>query len=291
MGKYDPLRAYLSALSSDVAELSFAEVEGLVGSLPKAARFSSEWWANGSAVQARAWRAAGWHVKSADQGRELVTFARRAAADTQEVGPALAGFRHDAPGTSGGHAAHEMEVIPASSSGDTRAEGGKRWPVLAAAVVSATGAAAVTIVGLAVLPRWAIFLTALDLSAVLTLITSALTDAKYRVVSLWVSNGLLIALIAGIAIYNLVPQYDITVNVVPNTNVTLSYQAGSVPDVNDPNSVVLPAGKDETATCYSAVNGKVWLYFHFSDEQAGWAPFSDFHYDPGLAHSLPSSCT
>ncbi len=79
--KYDPLRDYLAALAEDLRELtmSFGEIEELVGQLPRPACSRHAWWANtdDARVEARAWRAAGWYVLSADQTAEQVTFARR----------------------------------------------------------------------------------------------------------------------------------------------------------------------------------------------------------------------
>ena len=81
MSKYDPLRDYLAALPEDLRELtmSFGEIEELVGQLPRSARSRHAWWANtdDARVEARAWRAAGWYVLSADQAAEQVAFARR----------------------------------------------------------------------------------------------------------------------------------------------------------------------------------------------------------------------
>lgn len=80
MSRYDPLRVYLAALPEDVRELTmrFGEIEALVGQLPRSARSRQAWWANtdDARVEARAWRAAGWSVLSADRTAEQVVFAR-----------------------------------------------------------------------------------------------------------------------------------------------------------------------------------------------------------------------
>lgn len=295
MGKYDPLRAYLSGLNSDEVAIGFGDIEGLVGALPRSARLNGEWWANGSTVQALAWHAAGWRVKSADQGSEVVIFVRGAANSVQSAKPLIKSAAHSTnirngstpPATETTHVGESGHAQPSASSTETS----KRWPALLAAAATAIGTAAVTVVGLAAIPRWAIFLIALDLSAFLTVITSAITDAKYRILSLSTGNALLIALVAGIAVYNLAPQNPTTVTVVPNTDVTLSAEAGGAPDLKNPDGTVLSTGDDETATCYALVKGTTWLYFHFSDEVYGWAPLSDFHYDPGFTGGLPSSCS
>lgn len=56
--------------------LSFSEIEELVGPLPRGARRLRQWWANGSKVQAQAWRAAGWRVLLVDMSLEQVLFER-----------------------------------------------------------------------------------------------------------------------------------------------------------------------------------------------------------------------
>lgn len=295
MGKYDPLRAYLSGLNSDEVSVDFSAIEILVGALPKSARRNKEWWANGSTVQALAWRAAGWHVKSVDQASEVAIFVRgtfnpvqatelptKSAVDFSNAGdvsthPVTKTSRNDESGHT------ESSTSPK--------EENKRWPALLAAAATVIGTAAVTVVGLAAIPRWAVFLIALDLSAFLTVITSAITDPKYRTVSLSTGNALLVVLVAGVAIYNLVLQGPTTVTVVPKANVTLSSEAGSAPDLNNPDGTVLTTGEDETATCYARVKGVTWLYFHFSETTYGWAPLSDFNYDPGFTGGLPSSCS
>jgi Holliday junction resolvase-like predicted endonuclease len=75
MNKYDPLRDYLAGLDQTSVTMSFGRVEQLVGPLPASARMHRPWWANDSKVEARAWRAAGWHVDSVDQRNERVVFA------------------------------------------------------------------------------------------------------------------------------------------------------------------------------------------------------------------------
>ena len=75
MSKYDPLRDYLASLDQSSVTMSFGRVAELVGPLPSSARRHRAWWANDSKVEARAWRAAGWHVESVDQRNERVVFA------------------------------------------------------------------------------------------------------------------------------------------------------------------------------------------------------------------------
>jgi hypothetical protein len=80
MGKYDPLAAHLSRIPAHEAAvtMTFREVSALVGGLPPTAYRLRQWWANDSKVEARAWRAAGWHVDEGgvDFNAQTVRFAR-----------------------------------------------------------------------------------------------------------------------------------------------------------------------------------------------------------------------
>ncbi|GIG55789.1 hypothetical protein Lfu02_01610 [Longispora fulva] len=78
VAKYDPLRDHLagSRVAAEELLMTFEEIEGLVGPLPASARAHRAWWANDSKVQAQAWRAAGWRVRSVDQRAGRVVFAR-----------------------------------------------------------------------------------------------------------------------------------------------------------------------------------------------------------------------
>jgi hypothetical protein len=74
--KYAPLREYLASVRGAV-ELSFDNIEGIVGSLPASARNHRAWWANDAThVQARAWLDAGRRVASVELGRGRVRFER-----------------------------------------------------------------------------------------------------------------------------------------------------------------------------------------------------------------------
>jgi hypothetical protein len=78
MLKYDPLTAHLAAVPEQDArvEMRFGDVERLVGGLPASARTYRPWWGNSSHVQARAWRAAGWHVQEVHLAESRVVFRR-----------------------------------------------------------------------------------------------------------------------------------------------------------------------------------------------------------------------
>jgi hypothetical protein len=77
-GKYEPLTRALTLAAGQgrgTVELRFDEVAELVGGLPESAGIR-QWWANGSQVQALAWRAAGFHVDQVYLDRRLVRFVR-----------------------------------------------------------------------------------------------------------------------------------------------------------------------------------------------------------------------
>jgi len=77
MGKYDGLRRYLRRKRQPEMELSFNDIERMIGALlPKAAR-ERQWWTGepDAAVQRIAWRAAGY--EAALMGQDRVVFRRR----------------------------------------------------------------------------------------------------------------------------------------------------------------------------------------------------------------------
>jgi len=81
MGKYDQLRSHLTTDGRHHIELSFDEIERVVGGLPLSAREHRAWWANevqGSHVQADAWLGAGYRVDAVDQVGRRVRFVRSA---------------------------------------------------------------------------------------------------------------------------------------------------------------------------------------------------------------------
>jgi hypothetical protein len=76
VGKYDPLRDYLTGVANSEVRMSFSDLERLVGALPPSARTHRAWWGNNTAnVEARAWMSTGWRVQSVNQAAEYVVFA------------------------------------------------------------------------------------------------------------------------------------------------------------------------------------------------------------------------
>lgn len=78
MAKYDPLFTFLCKAPAGRIELTFDEIEALVGALPAAAGKYSAWWSNQAAggpnVQAKSWLNAGREVESADLHHRRVRF-------------------------------------------------------------------------------------------------------------------------------------------------------------------------------------------------------------------------
>jgi hypothetical protein len=79
MSRYDPLTDALRAAAArgpGQVELSFSQIEEIVGHpLPESSQ-QRQWWANSSHTQALAWRAAGFHVEQVYLDRKRVRFAR-----------------------------------------------------------------------------------------------------------------------------------------------------------------------------------------------------------------------
>jgi hypothetical protein len=84
MKKYSALSHHLSEVNADTAELTFSEVEEIIGGpLPGSANRHNAWWANekdGTHSWAHLWRAAGWLRDQVDFERRIVTFRRTTSA-------------------------------------------------------------------------------------------------------------------------------------------------------------------------------------------------------------------
>jgi len=84
MSKYEPLGRFLRRQRTDQVNLTFGEIERLLGAfLPKASR-SDDWWTNGPSPHVSAWRSAGF--EACPQARaEQVRFQRRPASPPHGV--------------------------------------------------------------------------------------------------------------------------------------------------------------------------------------------------------------
>lgn len=84
--KYEPLRRRLINEIDPVVELSFDEIERIIGaSLPRSARVHSAWWSNSpdGHVNAQAWLAAGFRSEAVDLNRGRLRFRRQSAASSR----------------------------------------------------------------------------------------------------------------------------------------------------------------------------------------------------------------
>ncbi len=83
MGKYGPLRVYLSNLLPDVQDttLTFSQIENILNTrLPASVHTYRAWWGNeaeGSHARARAWMDAEWMVDMVDLVAGWARFRRR----------------------------------------------------------------------------------------------------------------------------------------------------------------------------------------------------------------------
>lgn len=80
MSKYSALRRQLECESGTSVEMTFDELDTMVGGLPISARRHSAWWSNeseGRHVQAHAWMGAGWRVAHVNLTAERVRFTKR----------------------------------------------------------------------------------------------------------------------------------------------------------------------------------------------------------------------
>jgi hypothetical protein len=76
VSKYDPLRTWLATAPRPV-EISFDQIDKMIGGLPPSAHLYSAWWANervGQHVQARAWMESGRRVEGVDLRTKRVRF-------------------------------------------------------------------------------------------------------------------------------------------------------------------------------------------------------------------------
>lgn len=71
--RYDPLRAYLEQSGSEKVSMSFKQIEGLIGPLPKSAYLHQAWWGNHEGnVQAKGWMGARYLVEANPSRRSVV---------------------------------------------------------------------------------------------------------------------------------------------------------------------------------------------------------------------------
>jgi hypothetical protein len=78
MAKYDPLFRHLCTIGDHPVEMTFDEIEQLVGPLPRAATQQREWWSNDHTAArpspSRAWLDSGREVDHVDRQARRVRF-------------------------------------------------------------------------------------------------------------------------------------------------------------------------------------------------------------------------
>ena len=78
MGKYDPLKSFLSTQPAERVQMSFAEIERLIGApLPKSKRYPA-WWSNNPSnnTMTQAWLDAGFATEQVEPAKERLVFKR-----------------------------------------------------------------------------------------------------------------------------------------------------------------------------------------------------------------------
>ena len=83
MGKYEPLRQFLSELTAPSLRLTFRDIEAMLGfELPESARVHEAWWSNSEIghSHAKSWLHAGWRTATVDLATHKVAFERKPGA-------------------------------------------------------------------------------------------------------------------------------------------------------------------------------------------------------------------
>jgi len=79
MGKYEPLTEHLRRLDRDRIEMTFAQIQDVIGTkLPSSAKLYRAWWSNNpsNSVMTTAWRDAGFRSEQVDMNAGTVVFSR-----------------------------------------------------------------------------------------------------------------------------------------------------------------------------------------------------------------------
>jgi hypothetical protein len=93
---YGRLTDWLARRDGQIVTVSWAELDAVVGGLPRSATDHHPRWWHGDRPNTRAWRAAGFELDRVDVGRS-VTFRRRPSATAAVSHPRAAGRRADSP--------------------------------------------------------------------------------------------------------------------------------------------------------------------------------------------------
>jgi hypothetical protein len=95
VGKYDPLKTFLSSQAGDRVPMTFAEIEAVLHApLPSSKRYPA-WWSNNASnnIMTEVWLDAGFMTEQVDIAGERLVFRRKAfgnaASGVAEAGPAF----------------------------------------------------------------------------------------------------------------------------------------------------------------------------------------------------------
>jgi hypothetical protein len=87
MGKYEPLTEFLRKQRSNRIEMTFAEIQDVIGAkLPPSASLYRAWWSNNpsNSVMTTAWRDAGFRSEQVDMDAGTVVFSRTDSASERQ---------------------------------------------------------------------------------------------------------------------------------------------------------------------------------------------------------------
>ena len=121
MPKYEPLARHLAKSQGQAIELSFDEVEKILGlRLPGSARRHAAWWSNhgGSHVQAQAWLAAGFETERVDLASGRLVFRRHQHSEVvTKMKTSVKGFGETVQAAMDHHATPAAGAVDAAGNG------------------------------------------------------------------------------------------------------------------------------------------------------------------------------
>jgi hypothetical protein len=238
MSKYSPLRDHLASYPGERQELlmTFEQIEDLVGKLPRSAYVHRAWRSNtaDAKVAARAWRLAGWYVKSIDRDNKQVVFARSfteaSRFTAQKILSEQSTVNSDDSVSEGGEPATGRPEAPSSTSFEEHARPSRALSRralisdLLAAIVAGAAAGTGQLVGFTHLPWLVIILLSIAVAVVAFTITQAIMSRDSADgVKLWWSISTVLVLILSSSAFVYHEQFD------PATRTPQTYQLVRAP--------------------------------------------------------------
>src|SRR3990170_2361855 len=97
-GQFTPLTSFLERANRETVELTFDELEDVLGRpLSMSARTHRAWWANSGHAHATTWTSAGYRVERPDLARGIVRFVRSRGARPETIHASAADPLSDNP--------------------------------------------------------------------------------------------------------------------------------------------------------------------------------------------------